>query len=268
MQGHIDQAEGYKTRIDGYIFPTKDSLSLSFDAQKLNISFLQPFISKIMKNISGTASGHIDFYGNFQGSFTVAGDAYAENLKFGIEYLNTAYTLSDSVHLTPSSVSFNNVTVHDKFGHTAKAGGLLRHHYFKDLTFDISITDARNFLSYNVTELQSPTYYGTIFGTGSASIKGNPTRTDIDVNMSTAGDSKFTFVLSNTEAAGDYTFITFTDRRKQQHIQSSLEDSTVTTNNARMLQERQTENVLYLNLQVDAGNNTAVNLVMVPLLAI
>ena len=82
--------------------------------------------------------------------------------------------------------------------------------------------------------------------------------------MSTAGDSKFTFVLSNTEAAGDYTFITFTDRRKQQHIQSSLEDSTVTTNNARMLQERQTENVLYLNLQVDAGNNTAVNLVMDP----
>ncbi len=263
MQGHIDQAEGYKTRIDGYIFPTKDSLSLSFDAQKLNISFLQPFISKIMKNISGTASGHIDFYGNFK-ELTVAGDAYAENLKFGIEYLNTAYTLSDSVHLTPSSVSFNNVTVHDKFGHTAKAGGLLRHHYFKDLTFDISITDARNFLSYNVTELQSPTYYGTIFGTGSASIKGNPTRTDIDVNMSTAGDSKFTFVLSNTEAAGDYTFITFTDRRKQQHIQSSLEDSTVTTNNARMLQERQTENVLYLNLQVDAGNNTAVNLVMDP----
>ena len=160
MKGFIENKEDKQTYIDGYIFPTKDSLSLSFDPDKLNIAFLRPFVSTVMSDISGIASGHIDFFGRFK-ALNVTGDAYVENLDFGIEYLNTRYNLSD------------------------------------------------------MTERQSPIYYGTIYGTGSTMIKGSPGQTQIDVNMSTGDQSKFTFVLSGSEAAGDYDFITFTNSGKQ-----------------------------------------------------
>ena len=214
MKGFIENKEDKQTYIDGYIFPTKDSLSLSFDPDKLNIAFLRPFVSTVMSDISGIASGHIDFFGRFK-ALNVTGDAYVENLDFGIEYLNTRYNLSDSIHLSPTRIWFDNVTIYDKLKHTAKGSGWIEHHNFKDVSYDIAITEAQDFLSYDMTERQSPIYYGTIYGTGSTMIKGSPGQTQIDVNMSTGDQSKFTFVLSGSEAAGDYDFITFTNSGKQ-----------------------------------------------------
>ena len=173
MKGFIENKEDKQTYIDGYIFPTKDSLSLSFDPDKLNIAFLRPFVSTVMSDISGIASGHIDFFGRFK-ALNVTGDAYVENLDFGIEYLNTRYNLSDSIHLSPTRIWFDNVTIYDKLKHTAKGSGWIEHHNFKDVSYDIAITEAQDFLSYDMTERQSPIYYGTIYGTGSTMIKGSP----------------------------------------------------------------------------------------------
>ena len=132
MKGFIEDKEDKQTYIDGYIFPTKDSLSLSFDPDKLNIAFLRPFVSTVMSDISGIASGHIDFFGRFK-ALNVTGDAYVENLDFGIEYLNTRYNLSDSIHLSPTRIWFDNVTIYDKLKHTAKGSGWIEHHNFKGL---------------------------------------------------------------------------------------------------------------------------------------
>ena len=151
MKGFIENKEDKQTYIDGYIFPTKDSLSLSFDPDKLNIAFLRPFVSTVMSDISGIASGHIDFFGRFK-ALNVTGDAYVENLDFGIEYLNTRYNLSDSIHLSPTRIWFDNVTIYDKLKHTAKGSGWIEHHNFKDVSYDIAITEAKNFLSYDITE--------------------------------------------------------------------------------------------------------------------
>lgn len=264
MKGFVENPEEKQTYIDGYIFPTKDSLALSFDPDRLNIAFLRPFVETVMTDLSGVASGHIDFYGRFK-ALNVTGDAYVENFNFGIGYLNTRYTLTDSIHLSPTRIWFDNVTVYDKLRHTAKGSGWLSHHNFKDLTYEIAITNARDFLAYDMTERQSPIYYGTIYGTGSAVIKGEPGYNRIDVNMATGDQSKFTFVLSGTEAAGEYDFITFTNSSHSQVKESeALADSTAIKNNARMLEESQVEgnSILSLNLQIEATNQARMNLVM------
>ena len=256
MKGFIENKEDKQTYIDGYIFPTKDSLSLSFDPDKLNIAFLRPFVSTVMSDISGIASGHIDFFGRFK-ALNVTGDAYVENLDFGIE--------SDSIHLSPTRIWFDNVTIYDKLKHTAKGSGWIEHHNFKDVSYDIAITEAQDFLSYDMTERQSPIYYGTIYGTGSTMIKGSPGQTQIDVNMSTGDQSKFTFVLSGSEAAGDYDFITFTNSGKQNTKIGELQaDSIVIKNNARMMENSKIQNssALNLNLQIEATNQAQMNLIM------
>lgn len=264
MKGFVENKEEKQTYIDGYIFPTRDSLALSFDPDRLNIAFLRPFVSTVMSDISGVGSGHIDLYGRFK-QLNVTGDAYIENLNFGIEYLNTRYTLSDSIHMSPTRIWFDNVTVYDKLRHTAKGSGWLEHNHFKDLRYDIAITDARDFLAYDMTERQSPTYYGTIYGTGTAFIKGDPGQNFIDVNMATGDQSKFTFVLSGSEAAGEYDFITFTNTSRQKKESGKEQiDSMVIRNNARMLEKAQMQenSIFNLNLQIEATNLAKMNLVM------
>ncbi len=263
MKGFVENKEEKQTYIDGYIFPTRDSLSLSFDPDRLNLAFLRPFVSTVMTDISGVGSGHIDLYGRFK-ALNVTGDAYIENLNFGIGYLNTRYTLTDSIHLSPTRIWFDDVTIYDKLRHTAKGSGWLEHRHFKNMSYDIAITQARDFLSYDMTERQSPAYYGTIYGTGSAIIKGSPGVNQIDVNMSTGDQSNFTFVLSGTEAAEEYDFITFTNSSKQQKETEAPIDSMVLKNNARM-QEReeiQKNSVFNINLQIEATNQARMNLIM------
>ena len=97
----------------------------------------------------------------------------------------------------------------DIFGNKAQLNGWVTHECFKKPRFEFRVTDARNFLCFDVTERISPDWFGRIFCNGGAFVKGIPGFIDINVNISTAPNSTFTFVLSDTEAAGEYTFLTY-----------------------------------------------------------
>ena len=261
LRGKVSQPNTDDTRIEGYIFPTKDSLYLSFDANRLNLEFLRPFMNNILGNATGRATGKIDFYGKFK-ALNVTGDVFAENFSFDIDYLNTSFSITDSVHFTPTSIYFNDISVCDRNGRTANAKGILRHKNFKNLSYDIGISRLRNFLVYNMTEKLSPTYYGTIYGSGAATIQGDLTQTNIDVNMSTNPGSKFTYVLSENETASDYPFITFVDKRASNFAKS--ESQTENSDMPAPIPDEKKNHVLNVNLQIDATPDITMQLVMDP----
>lgn len=261
LRGGISQPGLPDTKIDGYIYPTRDSLALHFDASKLNLSFLRPFVDKILVDMSGYAYGPIDFFGRFS-ALNVTGDAYLQDLSFGIDYLNTTYSLSDSIHLRKHSIYFDNIIVHDKDKNTARARGILNHSHFKDLSYDIGISDIHNLLVFNITERQNPVYYGTIYGSGAATLKGDLTKTNIDVNMRTNAKSKFTFALSNTQTAGDYQFITFTDNLHRQKTGEKEKDKT-TEQNGNPVPPVSSNNIT-VNLQIDVTPDATMQLIMDP----
>ena len=72
------------------------------------------------------------------------------------------YHASDSVHLRPGRIQLDNLVIRDPEGNTARLSGTVGHTYFKSPTFKFNITQAHNFLSYNVTSRQNPDWYGTI----------------------------------------------------------------------------------------------------------
>ncbi|WP_455505360.1 translocation/assembly module TamB domain-containing protein [Coprobacter sp.] len=260
LQGKISQPNTADTRIEGYIFPTRDSLHLSFDANRLNLEFLRPFMDNILSNVTGRATGKLDFYGRFK-ALNVTGDAFIDNFAFDIGYLNTSFSISDTVHLTPSSIYFNDVTLCDRDGKQAKARGILHHRNFRNLDYDIGISGLQNFLVYNMTEKLSPVYYGTIYGSGAATIKGDLVKTDIDVNMSTDANSKFTYVLTGNETASDYPFITFVNRRSL-NFEKQKQQSDSISGTPQIAEKK--KHLLNINLQIDATPNASMRLVMDP----
>ncbi len=150
----ISQSNTDDTRIEGYIFPTSDSLHLSFDANRLNLEFLRPFMDNILSNATGRATGKLDFYGKFK-ALNVTGDAFVDNFTFDIGYLNTSFSVTDTVHMTPTSIYFNDASLRDRNGKLAKVKGILHHKNFKNLSYDIGISGLQNFLVYNMTEKNS-----------------------------------------------------------------------------------------------------------------
>ncbi|MDE5983208.1 MAG: translocation/assembly module TamB, partial [Duncaniella sp.] len=170
--------------------------------------------------------GKAHLYGTFK-LIDMTGDIYADNLRLKIGFTNTAYTVSDSVHIRPGEIRFNDVVLHDVKGHTALLSGRLTHKFFKEPRFRFDITDTRDFLCYDVKKNDLNPWYGTIYGNnGIASITGAPGRVNISVTMDTAPHSAFTFIISDTQSAAEYDFITFRDRDRQKKDSIASLDTT------------------------------------------
>ena len=213
LDADIDQPNGLHSIIKGGIFPLNDSLDIDFYAKKINVAFLKPYMEAFTSDVSGIASGHARLFGTFK-YIDLEGDIYAEDLKLKIDFTNTYYSAEDSIHIKPGLIKVENIQLSDVYGNHAMLNGEVRHKFFKEPEFDFFITDAKNFLSYDINSNLNPDWYGRIFGNGGATIRGVPGVVDIYVDMTTAPKSTFTFVLSDQEIANEYSFITFRDRDK------------------------------------------------------
>lgn len=210
LDAAITGFEGRHSKIDGFIYPMGEALDINFDADSIPVAFLKPFMEAFASDISGRASGKCRLFGTFK-EIDLEGDIYADNVGLKIDFTNTTYHASDSVHIRPGRILLDNIVIRAPDGHTANLTGVVGHTFFKAPNFKFDITQALNFLSYNVTSRQNPDWYGTIYGNGGATITGWPGVVNIGVNMTTAPGSSFTFVLSDRLDAENYSFLTFRD---------------------------------------------------------
>lgn len=223
----VNQEDGNTSRIYGDIFPTKEALDITFDANKIKVGFMQPYMEAFASDVQGYASGKARLFGTFK-YIDMEGDIYADDLKLKVNFTNTYYSASDSIRLRPGLIDIKDVTLKDPSGNTALLNGWVKHKFFKEPEFNFNITNARNFLCYDVKEQPGEIWYGHINGNGFAHIDGKPGVVNIVVEMETAPKSSFTFIISDMENAYEYTFLTFRDKNK-----SSLNETKTIANEPR-----------------------------------
>lgn len=207
----LTEPGGRHSTIRGSIAPATERLDITFLADRVRVGFMQPFMAAFASRVDGYASGRARLFGTFK-YIDLEGDIFADSLALKIDFTNTEYYCTDSVHIRPGIIRVDRALIRDTGGHTALLSGTVRHEFFKLPSFDFAVSDARDFLCYNVGPKQSPDWYGTIYGNGGAHIHGAPGVVNIDVAMATAPGSTFTFVLNDMLEADEYSFITFRDR--------------------------------------------------------
>lgn len=269
LDARIDQPNECHSTIKGSIRPMAEELDFNFDADKIEIGFMRPFMEAFTSEVGGYASGKARLYGTFK-LIDMVGDIYAQDVWLKLDFTNTYYWATDSVRLTPGHILLQDITLRDQYGNTALLNGWLTHECFKKPRFDFSITNAQNMLVYDVPETTEQRWYGRIFGNGSANIQGEPGLVNIGVNMSTAPNSTFTFVLTDAEEAYDYNFVTFRDR--DQARKDSIDALTAPPQHIRELKERLAQHsddgrgsIYKMNIAVDVNQSATVILVMDPI---
>lgn len=268
LDADIAQPNGRHSFIKGSIKPMADSLDLSFKADKIGVGFLLPFMSAFATDISGFASGSARLYGSFK-LIDMVGDVYGEDVKLTLGFTNTSYSTTDSVHFRPGRIDIPGITIRDMYGNTAKVNGWVTHECFKQPRFDFQVRDASNLLVYDVKEGADTRWYGHVFGSGTASIKGEPGLVDIGANIATGPNSNFTFVLSDALDAQDYKFITFRDR--DQAKKDSIAAANALPPQVQELKARLASHntdgppsVYRINLVADVNPQAEINLIMDP----
>ncbi len=268
VEGGIDQPNGRHTGLSGGIYIADDSLYIEFDSDHANVAFLKPYMEAFTSEVQGEMSGKAILFGNFH-TINLEGDIVADSIRFLIDYVNCYYSASDvPIHIIPDYIEFSDIPIHDRDGHEAKLGGWLKHDAFHNPEFSFAITDAHDFLSYDTDPSINPDWYGTIYGNGACFVDGGPGIVNIRVNMTSAPRSKFTLVMSDTEQADNYDFITFRDRETAAApvITQEVDTFAMILNQFKKVQlEENSEPSAYnIDLQGDITPDVALTVVMDP----
>src|SRR5699024_4870009 len=100
-----------------------------------------------------------------------------------------------------------------KFGNSAKVNLTVNHKHFKDVSFDVGV-QTNNMLVFDAPQKQNTLIFGTVFGTGTASIKGNGQLINFDINMRSDPKTSVKLDFMNNSSAAEYDFITFVNKKE------------------------------------------------------
>ncbi len=255
-----------RASVDGGVWVTRDSLSFGFDANKINVEVMKPFVSAFCSDLNGKASGKCKLFGTFS-DIDLVGDLIADTISMKLDFTNTWYHAgNDSVFLHKGVIDIPPLTLYDDEGHTAELSGWLKHTYFHNPVFNFRLRDAKSLLCYDTNEKLNPLWYGTIYGSGHAQINGYPGVVDIEMNMTTDEGSKFYYIISDAEDVDQYSFLSFTDKRKesQQVIKvDTIPEYLLKFRKQKEESEERSSNVI-LSLKGTVTNDALVTLVMDP----
>lgn len=264
----ITEGERLVAKAEGGIWLGKDSLSFAFDADKINVGFMQPFMSAFSSDLKGRASGKALLYGKFS-DIDMTGTIEAHDISLLIDYINTVYRGNATVFMTPGKIEIPQFEITDKNNNTATVTGELRHRYFHEPVFNFRIYDMKDLLVYDTNSKINPFWYGTLHATGSGEIEGKPGLVRIIADAATAPNSEFTFVLSDQQEAVKSNFLTFSDKRKEEREKLEEKKDSVP---AFLQKFRKTltktddkGSIIEMDLRVDVTDAVKFNLVMDPI---
>lgn len=255
-----------RASVKGGVWVTRDSLSFDIKANKVDISFLKPFMVAFTSDVQGRASGKAKLFGTFS-DIDLTGRLFADTIRMKVDYTNVYYSGSDSVIINPGRILIPDFRLYDKYGHSAKLRGEVKHKYFHDPSFDFRLSEVDRLLCYDTNASMNPDWYGTIFGSGYGSIRGWPGIVNITVDMTTVAPSHFTFVLNDTQAAEDYKFLSFTDREKERRlaqVKDSVPDFVTMFRSKVLKQEEGHPSVFSMGIRATVTPGTLMTLVMDP----
>ena len=263
IEADIDNGRGNHTTVDGNIFVTRDSLAINFDADKINIALIQPFLSNILDDVQGEGSGQLTLYGTFK-DITMTGKAYADEASVKVGFTNVTYHGSDSVYFYKDCISVPGFRVYDRYGNSALFEGTVRHDYFHNAVVDLRLRDINRILALDTDSRQNPLYWGHVFASGAGYITGRPGYTMFSVNATTEKGSDFTFAMDETLTAQEYNFLTFTDKGKTERELTIEEEFEEKYKNQKADEETGDPSVFEMDMAVNITPDINMNVVMDP----
>ena len=265
LDARIREKDIAKSHVYGYIYPIKptSALDLQIEADSTNLKFIHHYMQSITPEFNGRASGHVHFYGKFK-ALTMEGRVFGDaSLK--VDVLNTTFSLKDSILIEPDGLTFRNNRIFDTQGHQGRANGYLHYRHFKDLEYRFRF-DVDNMLVMNTKESPDFPFYGTVYGTGNATIAGNAADgVNIDVAMTTNRNTNFTYMKEGVASAVSNQFIRFVDKTPRRVLQDSIMLMSEYEQAQKEVMEKESDTDIRLNLLIDATPDATMKIIMDPI---
>ena len=193
-------------------------LDIDVRLNELDLKALSPFGTNVISDIRGEASGALQIMGNYKKP-KILGTINLKNSGLKIPYLNTDFDISNTTQMIVSndSLKITSTGITDtKFDTKGLFSGVATHDNYRDWNLNLQINAPERLLVLDTPPDEDELYYGTSFISGNALIQGPVDELDIKVFAATQEGTTFKIPLSDTEAIGDDSFITFLSPQDKQ----------------------------------------------------
>ncbi len=250
--GEVVEKGDTVAKVLGVVTPLERAWDLDIRADSANLAFINGWTEGILDDIAGRGFGQVHIFGKEKKTW-VEGRAMAKDASIGLDMLGTRYSFTDSVFIDIDKIRFEDIQLRDIEGNVVTLDGALQHNgLFKDFTYDIAVNCSQA-LVMDLPQTQQDMFYGKVYGTGSARIRGDEQECRIRANARTNKLTDFYLSLGTASAARDNSFIKFVDH-------------TVVVQAEEKQQEKPAKSAtkVFLDLQIEATPDAALTLIIDP----
>lgn len=192
---------------------------LYIDANGAPLSLINHWTNGILDNINGQGYGLIHVFGWKLHTFVTA-QVLAKDAHITVPFTGCTYSLTDTIVLDTTSISFSNIRLYDKDGHSAILDGAVTHDNFQDIRFDLNIR-CHNLLGFDMPKSEDQMYYGKAYASGKVHIYGGQ-EVNVDVDAMATEGTDFYLTTTTASSATNSDFIIFRSAN-QPMVEDTLE---------------------------------------------
>lgn len=188
----------------------KSNLDLDAGLNKLNLKAIAPFLSSIMSDIRGDASGRITIQGTHNDP-DIQGKLYLTNAGMRPVFTGVDYLFDENAPLdvTESEFILRNVNITDSKSKTrGELNGVISHNKLKNWYIDARLS-SENLLALDLEYQEGTPYYGTAFIDGFATIKGPVEALEVNIEAASKPGTKIKIPLDDAGGLGDNNYVHF-----------------------------------------------------------
>ncbi len=194
-------------RLDGALDLAEKVIDLDVVMNKSKLAVLEPFVKTLVSDLRGDISSDIKIKGALDKP-EINGSIALDQGQLTVNYLRTAYTISQTIEVENSVVRVDDLRLKDMNGNIATANGSVDLNNISNPVLNIDI-DAQNFMALNTTSRDNPLYFGQAFASGNFRFKGPTNQMFIGIDAKAEKGTVFNLPLNSSETVSSKDFITF-----------------------------------------------------------
>ncbi len=246
----------------------RDSLDLYFDTDHLPVGFISYWTGGILQEFSGTLTGQTRLYGDTK-RLQLAGDPVVDG-RFTHKIIGAHFHFNDTVHLEENLIALHDVTFDDCHGHPLQLNAHVTHDHLSHFGYEVDVDmpiASQGFLALDREQAPGRIYWGQLYLSGQANLKGGDGHHRFNLNVATTDKSWFYLSPWEEDFSGDnadgYSFLSFRDKTALLEMVQAEDEA---SNKGEATPEKQEDKTdIQMDVQVNATDQCQVYVQLDPL---
>ena len=209
----ITTREDNKRVIQGYFAPSQMRYYARMNTEGVKMSLLDPVLKGVISDTSGEADVDINISGEGRMA-ELQGEIKVDSLATTIDYTRCRYFAPKAtVSVRNNHLLAKNVPIADRHGHSGAMSIDVSLAHLSNIEYNIDV-QARNMEVLNTTERDNSMFYGSIFATGTGTVRGDKAGVKMDFVAHSDDNSKLYMPLTDNSDISTADFVKFATKQR------------------------------------------------------